>query len=130
MNNIEKLMEEIAKPPSVLPHLTSSASTASVESNNASVKPEAGTSVPQAKSAVSVESTQPGLSQVQIKIEEPQDTGTPGAEAFDHATPPAKGDNATETPLSGKRSREASGMAVDESDQAEEQTKKQKVTTA
>jgi len=100
-----------------------------MESSNASVKPESGISVPEGKAAVSGESTQPGLSQVQIKIEEPQDAGTPGAEAIDHATPSANGDNGTETPLSGKRSREASGMAVDESDQVEEQAKKQKVTT-
>lgn len=60
-------------------------------------------------------------------MEEPQEAEAVAVNSADQATPGADADNVAETSMSGKRSREASGMAVDEAQEATEQAKKQKV---
>lgn len=122
-------MEEIAKPPPNFPHLNGSASTPSVEVRDASVKSEGQmTSEVEVKAPESDAAAHLSPSRVQIKIEEPQGTSA----ATEPASTMPSGDSAgvADTPTRGKRSREASGMAVDEVEDAMEQAKKQKVEAA
>lgn len=129
VNDVEKLIEEIAKPPPGLPHLTAGETTSAASTKTADVKSD-NTMTNEGVARQASAGVTEGHSKLQIKVEEPQNAGTADVEVGDHATPSANADGSIDMPSSGKRSREASGMAVDGTDEEEEQAKKQKVTAA
>ncbi|KAK9895538.1 hypothetical protein P389DRAFT_197594 [Cystobasidium minutum MCA 4210] len=131
VNNVERLIEEIAKPPPVLPHISAAAAAAaatlSTDASNAAVKAEEPADGAESKDSKVEETVSSVSPAVEIKVEEPQEAEAVAVNSADQATPGADADNVAETSMSGKRSREASGMAVDEAQEATEQAKKQKV---
>lgn len=128
VNNVEKLIAEIAKPQLVPPHISVATPAAlGADASNASVKTEDQADNAEGQ-AVKAEPGTPSKGEAtNVKSEEAQQHSPALETVGDHSTPVADNDSVTEAPLSGKRSREASGMAIDETEEAKEQAKKQKV---
>jgi hypothetical protein len=114
VNDVEKLVEAIARPPEVLPHVRAAADASGADTNTPS------SSAPVKEEEGSGERSQTPSNNIQIKVEEPQsDSNERVADSTAVKAP--------DTPTGGKRSREASGMHVDDTTETEEQPKKQKV---
>lgn len=128
VNNVEKLIAEIAKPQLVPPHISvATAAVPGTEASNASVKTEDQAENADGQASKADPGTPSKDEATNVKSEEAQEQGAALETVGDHGTPVARDDSMTEAPLSGKRSREASGMAIDETEEAKEQAKKQKV---